>query len=204
MKTRSVLFAALAAGLIWILYGGEADAQQPQPYPDLPTVCKEAVFDWEAIAAAAIEGPIPHALVAEAEKDTEACLDQLLAEGALADVRSSCESKCGQCGDEAPSCVVGCIVTGKVHCDQSGEALIESCEVACTKCEPWDVPKCLANCVSTGQPSCDTTPNPDSCSGECGHHCPPWKDPEKYSNCLVSCADTGRWACYDDGGQPCE
>lgn len=39
---------------------------------------------------------------------------------------------------------------------------------------------------------------PDSCTGECYHHCPPWKDPTENINCLVSCANTGDWACYSD------
>lgn len=115
----------------------------------------------------------------------------------------SCEAKCKHCGDEAPTCVVGCILTGKADCATSGEQIVEECESACTKaCSPWDIPKCVANCVTTGQPDCETIPAPASCMSECQKHCPEWKDPEKFANCAVSCADTGQWACYDDGGAP--
>ena len=82
---------------------------------------------------------------------------------------------------------------------KSGKEVVASCESACTEtCKPWNVPKCVANCVATGKPDCATDPDPESCTGECGSKCPPWKSPSKYANCLVSCADTGHWACYSD------
>ncbi|MDE2661243.1 MAG: hypothetical protein OXI45_13645 [Acidobacteriota bacterium] len=38
----------------------------------------------------------------------------------------------------------------------------------------------------------------ESCASRCKDHCPPWKNPEKFSNCLASCAEGQGWACYTD------
>lgn len=124
----------------------------------------------------------------------------------------SCESRCThECdGANVPSCITGCLITGHADCEadaaavQAAKELVGTCEADCLKCSPWDVPACTANCVANGQPVCGARPAPDSCTGECGHHCPPWKDPEQYANCMTSCASTGRWACYDEAGQPCK
>lgn len=127
--------------------------------------------------------------------------------------QTSCEKRCTEVCDGAnvPSCVAGCIITGHADCATNADDIerakekVGSCEQACAKCAPWNVPGCVAGCIAGDPPACDTTPSPDSCTGECGHHCPPWKDPVQYSNCLVSCANTGDWACYDDQtGLPCD
>lgn len=159
----------IAVVLLLVVTGAGAQTPTPGPYPALPAVCKAAIFDWEAIGGAAIAGHIPPRLVAQAEKATEACLDQLINDSPYLDQPSD------------------------------GKRIVSTCETACTKaCDPWNVPKCMANCVTTGQPDCTATPAPQSCTGECGSKCPPWKSPSKYANCLVSCADTGHWACYSD------
>ena len=161
----SVKFMFIAVALFAMLgFGASVLADDAPP---MPPTCDATIADLEELYRDFMDkGYWPDSEIAKLKADLERCLDDIFHLGAPSSqdpaVRlASCESNCTKVCDavNVPSCVAGCIVTGKAECFSAWPDAPLSCTGECAHhCPPWKDPvkysNCLVSCANTGDWAC--------------------------------------------------